>query len=131
MSNLSAAELEHRALLLKKVKLYKAVASSARKITGGKSDKDYVWVNTHELRRSSFEAMDYVVCTDPSVKSRWKRKDGTHICGDLILYEVNRDWREVLDAHAELSAIEAVEGSREELLAFAARNKIPMTLLDT
>lgn len=126
----TSAELERRALLLKKVQLYKANASSSRKITGGKANKDYIWVNKHELRRSAFEAMEYIVCKDPNVKSRWKKADGTHVCGDLILYEVSKEWREVLDAHSELQAIEAVEGSREELLAFAARNHIPMTRLD-
>lgn len=83
----------------------------------------YVWVNKNENRVVSFQGLDYKIVKDPNVLTDWKREDGSHIYGDLILMQVDREWYDGLKLHSQMKAIEGVEGEAV-FAAFAERNGI-------
>lgn len=119
-------ELQRKVELLKKVRLLKDKARNRLEVTGGDPAKVYVWVHNSDTRRQHFETLEYVVCRDPKVSTRWKREDGTHVCGDLILYEIDRELHDALKLESLYRAVEAIEGSQSDFLAFAERNRVPV-----
>lgn len=120
------ADLEAK---LRKVRLLREKLVLTRgEVKGGDPAKQYCWVNLHESRRTYYEGMGWVLCKDPKVQSQWKREDGTHQRGDLILYEISRDMKEVIDLDGELRAVEALQSSKDEFLGFAATNRVPAQL---
>ncbi len=120
-----SSRLAVKAELLKKVRILRSDASRGLEVKGSDPNKSYTWVNVHPSRRVFFEGQGFTVCRDPKVVTSWRREDGTHIRGDLILYECDKEWKEALTAFDDLSAIEAMEGSQETFLAFAEQNKVP------
>ena len=119
-------EMKRRIDLLKRVRVLKDKARNRLEVQGGDSSKIYVWVHNSEVRRQYFESLDYKVCRDPNVNTRWKREDGTHTCGDLILFEIDKELHEASELESLYRAMEAIEGSQSEFLAFAERNRIPV-----
>ena len=94
----------------------------------GKPDKMYCWVNVHESRRQWYEGLGWELCKDPSVHTEFKKEDGTHVRGDLILYQIDKETYELLNLDSELRGIEGIQGSKDEFLSFAESNRIPAKL---
>lgn len=87
----------------------------------------YAWVNRNEHRVTMFQAQGYAICRNPDVHSDWKREDNTHIYGDLILMEIDRELWETSKLYSQMKAIEGVEGE-EVFKAFAERAGIPVLM---
>lgn len=105
-------EQQRKMELLRKVRTLRERAILDRgQISGGKPDKDYIWVCTDERSQAEFQGLDYKVCTDPSVKSKYRQEDGTHRRGDLILYEVDKELREAYHFDSAFRSIEQLEAS--------------------
>jgi hypothetical protein len=110
-------ELERKKALLARVKtLRESNFRQKGAILEGNPSKEYMWVNTKEDRRVSFEAEGWVLCKDPAVKTRWLQADGTHKRADLILYEIDKELFEGLMAYNQIKGIERVEGVDEMFL---------------
>ncbi len=122
--------LERRQRLLAKVQPFLEKARNLRRVEGGKPDKEYVWISTAPQRRQIFEAMGYTACRDLGVKTAWKQEDGTHVCGDAILYEVDKELREAYNFASELRAVQAMEGGQDEFLEFAGKHNVPAERLE-
>lgn len=117
------AKLKHVRVLREKLLMNRG------EVRGADPNKAYCWVNVHKARRTFFEGLGWIVCKDEKVQTNWKRKeDGTHVRGDLILYEISKEDKEVIDLEAELSAVEAIQGSKNQFLDFAATNRVPAQL---
>lgn len=120
-------EKERRLALLKRVRtLRESILTNRGEVKGKKPNKDYVWVNTRADRRTYFEGLGYQVCRDPDIQTRWKKEDGTHQRGDLILYECDRELREAIRLDAEMRSLEAIEGPQQSFEAFAERSAVPL-----
>lgn len=119
-------ELERKVALLQRARV---IRNNARALRGSvenmKPGLVYIWVNIREERQIYFQNLGYEVCKDPDVKSKWKRDDGAHRRGDLILYQMPKDLHEALKLDAEVRAIEDMENSKDSFLSFAERLSIP------
>jgi hypothetical protein len=95
--------------------------------------KIYEWINIHPSRVSTYQMREYEIVKsgtggNSKVKSKHSRKDGTHVWGDAILMQVDRDLRMALDASAAYKALEqnrlSPGGYTEALARFARENKL-------
>lgn len=117
-------KLERRKELLAKVRQIRAHALTDRgKVLNGKPDKAYIWSNIAEHTLVEFQGLGYQICKDPDVKTAWKKEDGTHVRGDLILMEVDRDLYDAIKADDELRALEAIEAPKNAFAATVARER--------
>lgn len=91
-------------------------------------NKRYVWVNRNEARIVAFRSEGYVIATDDRVNSMWKREDGTHTYGDLILMEIDQELYDAIKIDDQMRAVEGVEGA-SMFEAFANQSGIPVTRL--
>lgn len=120
-------ERERKMALLQKVKtLREGMLFNKGAVHEGDPQKEYCWVNIKDDRRVSYEAMGWVVCKDPKVRTNWRQDDGTHKRADLILYEIDKELFEAMQAYNNLRGIEAVEGSEEAFVATLDRNRVPV-----
>lgn len=120
-------ELQRKIELLQKVRGIRDRAIMYRGLVQNMDpNKVYVWVNMHESRQTWFQSLGYVLCIDPTVTTQWKKEDGTHRRGDLILYECPRDLYEALKLDSQLRGIEALESSKEIFKSFAEQSNIPL-----
>jgi hypothetical protein len=120
-------ELDRKKALLAKVKTLRESALFQKgALLEGNPSKEYCWVNSKDDRRVTYEAMGWAVCKDPLVKTRWKQEDGTHRRADLILYEIDRELAEAIQAYNQLKGMEAVEGAEEMFIASLANNNVPL-----
>lgn len=110
-----------RDLLAKVRMLREGNVMSKGKVIGGKPNMTYVWLNRNETYRIGFEGLGYVLCRDPEVRTSWRREDGTHQRGDLILYEVEKDLYEAIHTEAELRSHEMIASGHELFLSAAER----------
>lgn len=127
---LAALELERKMELLRRVRTLRERATLDRgKIEGAQPGKDYVWVCIDPRRQAEFQGLDYQVCTDPRVTSKYKQEDGTHRRGDVILYEVSTELREAYALDAAYRSIEQLEESFKATTfrSFATGSGIPVT----
>lgn len=127
------APLPHEVELQKKLELLGKVRATRSKMLQNASSiegKDpalaYAWVNINESRRNYFEALGWQLCSDPKIKTPWRREDGTHRRGDLILYQIPKDLHEAIELEASLRAIEDIETSQEGFKEFAGRSGVPV-----
>lgn len=105
-------ELERKKALLAKVKHLRDSATFMQgALIESNPSKEYCWVNAREDRRISYEAMGWVVCVDPLVKTRWKQTDGTHKRADLILYEIDKEMAEAIQAYNVTKGMNPIEDS--------------------
>ena len=119
-------ERERKLDLLKKVRMLREGGLFNKgAIHAGDPSKEYCWVNIKDDRRVSYEAVGWVLCKDPNVKTNWRQEDGTHKRADLILYEIDKELFEAIQAYNNLRGIEAVEGSEEMFIAALDRDKVP------
>ena len=119
-------ELDRKRELLARARINLLNTRDTRKVTGGKPGKQYVWVNSHSQRIAHFESLGYKVCKDPDVQSSWRGEDLGHKVGDLILMEVDKELYDAYKTNAAVSALDAVDNSREEFLNFAAQGGVPV-----
>lgn len=120
-------ELERKRALLAKVHTTRdSMLQNMVKLEGTNPAKQYSWINNSEPRINFFAAQGYIICKDPAVKSRFQREDGTHVRGDLILMERDRELHEAWKYDGEMRAVADMEGSRDSFKAFAARNGVPV-----
>jgi len=120
-------EKERKLALLQKVKsLREGMLFNKGAVREGDPAKEYCWVNVRDDRRVSYEAMGWVLCKDPKVKTQWRQDDGTHKRADLILYEIDKELFEAMQAYNNLRGIEAVEGSEEMFVAALDRDRVPV-----
>jgi hypothetical protein len=115
-------ELERKRALLAKVRVTREHALANRGTVQGLPDHlSAVWVNMNEHRQIEFQSQGYILCTLPEVKSAWKKQDGSHQRGDLILYIIEKDLREALKVDEELRALEAIAAPKHALQTAAGR----------
>jgi len=120
-------ERDRKLALLAKVKsVREGMLQNKGAILEGNPQKEYCWVNIREDRRVSYEAMGWQLCIDPAVKTRWKQPDGTHKRADLILYDIDKELFEAIQAYNMLRGIESVEGSEEMFISALDRDKVPV-----
>lgn len=93
----------------------------------GRPDRTYIWVRNDPHTMIDYKALGYeVVRNDPGVKTQWPQEDGTHVRGDVILMQIDRELREVMDYESDLRATEGLSGSREAFKEFAYKSNIPV-----
>ena len=92
--------------------------------------KHFVWVNRNEHRVVSFKSEGYTVVNDGHARIRtdWEREDGTHIYGDLILMEIDKELYDTIKLDDQIRAMENVEG-QAMFETFAKESGIPVTRL--
>ncbi len=113
--------------LLKKARTLRERMSHAQgEVKGGRQDRAYIWINRNDSRIQYFEGLGYTICRDPNVRTKWKKEDGEHRWGDVILMEVDKDFKEALEVDSDAKSVEALTGSRQEFIEFAIQNRIPV-----
>lgn len=113
--------------LMAKVKVFRQnMQANPGDVKNGDPRKGYAWVSLNPIRRVAFEALGYTVCKDPKVitNSLWKKEDGTHVRGDLILYEVPREQQQIISFSEQLDALERVDGAKETFKRLAKANRL-------
>ncbi len=113
--------LPHQRELIRKKELLSKVQAGRQKIdrtqfgavTAGDPAMHYSWVNQRPESMVIFEGLGYEVCRDPKVETRFKRGDGTHVRGDLILMQVSKEVYEQIQAEDDYRAIEALQDPHE------------------
>lgn len=120
-------ELDRKRALLARVKVLRESAIFNRgAILKGNPAKEYCWVNVKDDRRIYFEGLGWNLCKDPDVVTNWKQEDGTHKRADLILYEIDKELHEAMEAYNVLRGLEATEGAEEAFLTTLQRDRVPM-----
>lgn len=118
-------ELKRKKELLAKVRvLREKMASRAADFTGQNPAKTYIWVNIKEDRQTYFQAWGYILCTDPKVSSPYKQPDGSHKRADLVLYEMDREMYEAIQADNQIRGLEGIEGHKEAAIASMHRHGV-------
>lgn len=100
----------------------------AGKIKGGDPTKQYSWVNDHPDRVKFFEALDYRICKNDTVRKShpdWARADGTIHRGDLVLMECSKDTHDAIKYSELLDAAETRDQAEAVFMAFADRHNVP------
>lgn len=115
--------------LMAKVKVFRqSIQANPGQVKNGKPDKVYVWASVDPRRRVAFESLGYTTCKDKDIitNSLWKREDGTHVRGDLILYEISKDRHDVIQFSEQLDAVERVDGAKETFRQLAKAHRIAL-----
>jgi|HubBroStandDraft_1064217.scaffolds.fasta_scaffold00148_7 hypothetical protein len=109
-------EQKRKIALLQQVRvLREGLMLSRGKVEAGDPGFEYHWVNTREERQNYYQAMGWELVnndSDPTVKTKWRKPDGTHVRGDVILYRIPKETFEamalynVLDGQDRTGAIE-------------------------
>jgi hypothetical protein len=104
--------------LLSKVRILREkISTRGADITGQNPNKSYMWVNVKEDRQVFFQAWGWVLTTDEAVKSPYKKEDGSHRRADVVLYEIDREIAEAIQADNQLRGLEGIEGHRNAAIA--------------
>lgn len=116
-------ELIRKQELLAKVRAgyHKTDRSKFGAVLEGDPKMHYAWINNRADVRVNFEGVGYEICRDPKVVTRFKREDGTHVRGDLILMQVDKEVYEMLQWQDDYASIEKLEDPSDRIAAEAAR----------
>jgi hypothetical protein len=70
--------------------------------------------------------------SNAEVETPFRREDGTHVYGDLILMQIPRDEQEILELLPDVEAVERIHGRNQyqQLLAFSQENRVPMEVTE-
>lgn len=120
-------EQERKRALLARVKANRdGIYLNRGKVTGDPT-KEYVWVNVHADRQLWYQTQGFAVCKDPTLTTSIpQRDDGTYTRGDLVLYEIDKEYFSALHEYDVARGIEYVEGGIEnEFSAAAMREGVP------
>lgn len=114
--------------LLKKVKNLREGALFQRgRVLEGNPAKEYCWVNIRDDRQYFFQSLGWSkVVKESGVKTQWEQGDGTHVRGDLILYEIDKEMFEAMQAYNELRGVENIENAENGFVEHLQANKIPV-----
>lgn len=114
-------ELERKKELLAKVKAVRdAILINRGEVLKGNQSREYCWVNRREDRQMFFQALGWTLCRDPEVQTRVPRQeDGTFVRGDLILYDIDKEYYQALCAYSELKGLEATQGYQDAFSSFS------------
>lgn len=82
-------------------------------VVNPKKNKDYVWVNINDHRQIEYQTLGYELCRDPEIKTAWKKEDGSHQRGDLVLYQIDKEEREAMHLDNELRGFEAISAPKQ------------------
>ncbi len=120
-------ELERKRLMLERVRVSRdAVLLNRGKVTGDPT-KEYVWVNLKEERQIWFQTQGFSICKDSEIQCSIKqREDGTYLRGDLILYEVDKEYFDALHEYNVVRGIEYIDGAEQNFEASAMRDGVPV-----
>jgi hypothetical protein len=120
-------ELRRKRELLSRVKTTRDATLLNRRAVKGDPTKQYFWVNVREERQAFFLELGFDICRDPSItiNQRWKQPDGTYKSGDLVLYEIDKEWYDAYNDINVLAGIEAISGNTEEFMGSASRTGVP------
>lgn len=119
-------EIVRKKRLLEKVKIIRDAVLLNRGEVRGKDDMAYMWVNIREERQIYFKSLGWQLCKDPDVWSNFRRDDGTHSRGDLILYEIDKETAEALQLYDVIRGIEMVDGHSENFMTTLAKAGAPV-----
>lgn len=115
--------MEHKKGLLEKVKLLRERnMNRGADLTNCNPAKVYMWVNIKEDRQHFFQAWGYTLVRGDTPTSPYKQPDGTHKRADVILYEIDREMYEAIQADNQLRGIEGIEGHKQA--AIGAMNRM-------
>lgn len=121
------AEFERKQRLLEKVNVIREGLLAHRNDIKGKDPaQHYSWVHNSQARITNFQAMGYEIVRDPKIETSWRREDGTHVRGDLILMQISEEMYEAWQYSDAIRAIEGVEDSQGQFKEFAGRNGVPV-----
>lgn len=97
--------------LLSKARLVREKIDMNRRAVTGREDMHYCWVNRNDHRQVEFQSLGYtmVSAVDTEVKTSWRREDGTHQCGDAILYQCPKEWYDALQVDQQIRSLEALD----------------------
>lgn len=119
-------ELDRKKALLARVRLLRESAIFQRGSLQSRNPlKEYCWVNIRPDRRVTFEGLGWQLCKDPLVTTSWRQDDNTHVRGDLILYDIDKDLYEAMEAYNVLRGLEASEGVEHSFLSALQREHVP------
>lgn len=105
-------ELKKKRELLARVRSTRDTLARQGNITGQNPSKVYIWVNVKEDRQTFFQAWGYMLCADVNVKSPFKQADNSHRRADVVLYEIDRDLYEAIQADNQIRGLEGIEGHK-------------------
>lgn len=126
LPKLETSKAERAKDLLAKVRTYREnIVANRGAVVEGSPDKIYCWVNQREERQLFFQSMGWGLVNDPNVKTAHRQADNTHKRADLLLYEIDRDLYDVMEADKQLRAIEAIDGAESAFDSFVERNGAP------
>jgi hypothetical protein len=119
-------ELDRKRRLLAKIKTIRDAVLVNRGEVRGEETKLYRWVNLKAERQLWFQTVGWtkVGAQDP-VETLYKQDDGTHVRGDLILYQIDKEFGEALHLFDVVRGVEMVEGAKESFEATAEREGVP------
>lgn len=125
-----ARERDNFETVLRRAKIVRESMHRTMSEVVGDPDKEYVWVRHASERVQYFQALGYEITKNPAVQTKWRRDDGTHVRGDVILMEVDKDMKEAYEVLSDAASVEALQGSREEFINFAIQNRIPVEKIE-
>ncbi len=107
-------EMSRRSALLAKVKVLRDGLLINRGKIVGDPTKEYKWVNINPDRQLYFQGLGWMkVDADCDVTTSYQRDDGTHIRGDLILYQIDKEMAMALHEYDVIMGLERVNGARD------------------
>jgi hypothetical protein len=121
-------EKERKIALLARVRVMKENARSGVAVPLKDTDPGYVylWAFNHPDRIAQLSNKEYeLVGKNDKVSSAFKKPDGTHVRGDVILMRCKKETAEAFGLLAELDSIEQL-GSKSDFENFAVQRGIPL-----
>lgn len=108
--------LRHRVKTLRERAMFERSA-----VRNPEPGKVYCWVNVREERQISYQAYEWAICTEPDKTSYWKESEGRHRRADLILYEMDTELYEAIQADNISRGVSAGEEDIENQFNTAVR----------
>lgn len=127
---LEQIEFKKKVDLLRKVRSTRERLYTMGAVTNQDPSKVYVWVANDDETQVRFVSLGYEVCKDPNISTSWKKEDGSHRRGDLILYQIDKDIYDALRTDSAIRAIEVLESPEDQFLQFAEKSGVPAHKLE-
>lgn len=119
-------EMQRKMALLAKVKTVRDAILVNRGAIRGLDTMEYRWVNQKDERQLSFQSLGWKKVTDEDeVETQYKQADGTHVRGDLVLYQIDKEFAEALHLYDVLKGTEMIEGHKSAFKTAATRVGAP------
>lgn len=90
----------------------------------------YLWAHNSPDRINTYQGLQYEIVRsgeggNDAVETGYQTPDGRHVRGDLILMRCRKEIVELLELENQSSALEAIDGAREEFFDFSRSEKVP------